>query len=93
MKKPSPSEGDWIRIRFDDHVEGGDDVMEFWVCGRVAKKTRKALVLDSWSFVNNPSDREDQRHNITTHVILRSTVRELHILPSVEESRNGHDTE
>lgn len=92
-KKPSPSEGDWVRVRFDDHVEGGDEVMEFWVCGRVAKKSRKALVVDSWAFVDPPSDREDNRDNMTTHVILRATVRELHILPTVDQSRDNADTE
>ncbi len=77
MKKPVPKVGDWVRIRFDDHVLGSDDVEEFYVSGRVAKVTRKAYTIDSWALVDPARDRDHDRENITTHTIVRGVISEV----------------
>lgn len=77
LRKPVPSKGDWVRIRFHDHVEGSDDVAEYYVSGRVAKVTQQAYTVDSWAAVDPNQDRDGNRENITTNTILRGVITEV----------------
>ena len=84
-KKPVPKVGDWVRIRFWDHVEGGDKVEEFYVSGRVAVVDRLAYTVDSWAMVDADRDRDYDRNNITTHTILRAVITEVVIFSLGED--------
>lgn len=84
-KKPTPSVGQWVRVKFFDHVEGSDDVAEYYVSGRVAKVTQKAYTIDAWARVDPRHDRESDRENITSYTILRAVIDEVHIFPEPQD--------
>lgn len=77
MSKPVPKVGDEVRIAFIDHVEGTDEVEEYYVYGRVAKVTKRSYTVDSWALQDASRDREADRDNITTFTIIRATISEV----------------
>ena len=64
-KNSRPAQGakvdDLVAIRFLDHAQNSDDVMEFMVYGRVAKVTQRAYHVVSWEYVD-PVDRAADRN-------------------------------
>lgn len=75
--KPKVKPGDEVRICFFDHVEGSDDVEEFYVYGRVAKTTKRSITVDTWALKDPSADREIDRQNIHTFTLLRATITEI----------------
>ena len=75
-----------VWVRFDDHSEDGDDVIQFDLFGRVAKVTQRAVTIASWTYAGGDRDMEEDG-NIKRYTILRSAVRESHELTP----RDGED--
>lgn len=79
-RKPTAKVGQTVSIRFKDHVEGTDDVVTYFVYGRVAKVSKDAYTIDSWALEDPKQDREADRENIHTFTILRGVILEVKIL-------------
>jgi hypothetical protein len=86
-KKKSCEIGDVVRIVFDDHGEGSD-IFVFEVYGRVIKKSRRDIVVASWTYadVNEPVD-----HNCHTFIIIRSAIKEIEIYKSLTKTADPVD--
>lgn len=67
--------GDIVRITFLDHVEDGNDPIEFEVFGRVARNDDKSVVVRSWGLANG--DIDDVKENEKVFTIVKSTVTSL----------------
>ena len=65
--------GQLVWVRFADHCEGGDEPPIFDVYGRVAKVTRKYIVLCYWGYTDRTRDM-DEDDNIGRVTIVRSTI-------------------
>lgn len=63
--------GEVVAVTFCDHVEDGDDVIEFVAYGRVARVTRGAVSLDSWAYAD-PATPHDA--NVKRFTILRRAI-------------------
>lgn len=67
-----------VAITFLDHVEDGSETIPFVVYGRVVKKDRKELTLDSWEYqdVKIPHDDNEKRFSIVRGAVTRVRVLE-----------------
>ena len=64
----------WIvHVCFDDHCEDGEQPIRFDVWGRVAKVTRKYVVIVCWGYDDASMDLNDDS-NIKRYTILRSAI-------------------
>lgn len=72
-----PSVGDIVHIVFLDHVEDGDEPIEFEVFGRVIKKDPIFINVGSWLYTQEENCIEDS--NIKTWCIVSSTIKTITI--------------
>lgn len=68
--------GDEVRIRFWDHTMGGDDPYEFYVYGRIAKITDRAITVDSWAHSKKEHDRV-HGDEVETFCIVRVAIESI----------------
>lgn len=85
-RKPRARKGDVVRFKFLDHVEGGDEPLEFHVYGRVFKATMTAYVVDTWCYPE--IDDPDRSSNVERFTILRSAISEVIIYGSEDADGN-----
>ena len=69
--------GQIVCVRFMDHVQGDDKMMEFNVYGELAGIFPTHLVVDSWAYSDK---RKKHDHNETRYTICRSAVQEVTVL-------------
>lgn len=73
--------GDIVEIRFLDHVEDGDDAVEFIVWGRVDKLTRAAVKISAWAFADRDAHPDfPDEGNTKTFTIIKSTIQAIRVL-------------
>jgi hypothetical protein len=75
MAKAQPKTGSIVEITFDDHCEGGTDVMECTVWGKVLAVTPKAYTVQTWE-----SHGSDDEYNRSTFNIVKRAIREIKTL-------------
>lgn len=70
--------GDTVKIIFDDHSEGGDELLRFIVFGRLVHKTRTMLSVQGWCYEDLRTESDDNCHqwNISRKSILCTKVLE-----------------
>ena len=73
----TPKIGDIVQIEFLDHVEDGSELILFHVVGKLAKKTRKQYVVDSWYYADSKTPYDD---NVKRFTIGRGLIQKLVIL-------------
>lgn len=66
--------GQVYEVTFLDHVEGGDEPIEFVVYGRLVDARSRSLTIDSWAYADLmlPFD-----SNVVRYTIVRSSVTKL----------------
>lgn len=75
MAKARPKKGSVVEITFDDHTEGGEDVMECTVWGKVVAITPKAYTVQTWE-----SHGSEDEYNRSTFNIVKKAIREIKTL-------------
>ena len=63
-------------ITFDDHSEGGDELREFQVYGRLVKKTKVCLTIQSWCY----PDSTVADSNVVQFNIARKAIKSITLL-------------
>ena len=74
-----PRAGELVEVAFLDHVEDGDDAIEFLVWGRVANVTRTSLVIHSWAYADPPQPVHNP-FNVKTFCIVKKAILRWHAL-------------
>jgi hypothetical protein len=69
-------------IWFMDHVEDGENAMEFVVRGTLLKITDEALTIAVWDYSDSKAEELDQDDgNRKIFTILRSTITKAKVIP------------
>lgn len=86
---------DIVEIRFLDHSEDGEEVLEFVVWGRVHKETENAYIIRSWDYVSRLDEAEHggQEHNCKTFAIVKKAILCLKTLKLGDASQNLENEE
>ena len=74
-KSWSPAIGDVVEILFLDHVEDEHEPFPFFVYGRIAKITARAITVEAWANVDRPSPPGDP--NAKSFTIIKSTIERI----------------
>ena len=80
MSKFKLKKGQLLLITFLDHVEGGDDVLEFQTLGRVYAVDRWKVVLDTWFYSEKQEEtleEDDRSENVGRYTIVRSAIQKV----------------
>lgn len=67
----TPRIGEYLRVEFLDHAEGGDAPLPFVAIGRVSSLTRKSITLDSWYNADGTRDSNTERVTLVRSTIAR----------------------
>jgi hypothetical protein len=81
-----PKIGDYVLIAFADHAEDSSSCIDFHVIGKLAKKTRKEYVVDSWYYADPKTPYDD---NVKRFVIGRGLIQKLVILTEQNSTYKG----
>lgn len=78
MRMPAGlKEGDEVRIRFLDHVEDGQEAIDFTVWGRISLLTKRTIAVECWAY----TDLEEQdKHNVKMFTIVKKAILALHVM-------------
>jgi hypothetical protein len=70
--------GDLVEVRFLDHVEDGEDPIEFLVWGRVRRTSRVAYAVESWAYADPLEDEADHGiENRKVFTIVKSAIKAI----------------
>ncbi len=67
---------DVLCVTFDDHSQGGDELIEFAVYGRLIKKTKACLTIQSWCY----PDSKTFDDNVVQFNIARKAIKSITLL-------------
>lgn len=86
------SYGDIVEIRFLDHSEDGEDVLEFIVWGRIRSVTPNAYIIRSWDYTSllDEALHGGVGHNCKTFAIVRSAIKEINVLRLADAESEMH---
>ncbi len=87
MKKPLEV-GDIVKITFWDHAENASDAFLFDVYGMISKKTRQALIIDSWRYhdpLDAAADTRDDNEN--RFAIVKKAIQSIEVLKCAKPSK------
>lgn len=72
MRAPKP--GDEIRLLIFDHHQNAEQLIKFYVYGRVHTVTPKSITLDSWAHEDPDNIKREPGDNIELWTIIRSAI-------------------
>jgi len=67
---------DTVKIRFFDHTEGESGLLEFFVYGKLVKKTKSCLTVQSWCY----ADSDEFDSNVVQFNISRPSIVDVVVL-------------
>jgi hypothetical protein len=77
--------GELVEVSFLDHVEDGDEAIEFTVWGRVDRTTRNSILIMAWAFASEVEAAKNSNHeNVKTFTIVRRAITALHKLKKLK---------
>jgi len=71
--------GSIVAVTFLDHVEDGDEPIEFVVYGELLQASRSRLHIGGWVYAN-PKEREYDTGNMKTWSIVRAAITQIKVL-------------
>jgi len=66
-----------VAVTFYDHCEDSDKPIDFIIYGELVEVNRKYLVIQSWTYANPKTARDD---NVKFWTIIRSTISKVTVL-------------
>lgn len=69
-----------IEVRFVDHVENSEELAPVVLYGKLIKKTRTYIVVETWS---NPDPKDQEKYSdkdVTKYAIIKKAINEIYQL-------------
>jgi len=73
-----------VEVRFVDHVENADELAPVVLYGKLIKKTKLHIVVETWS---NPDPKEQEKYSdkdVTKYAIIKKAITEIFQLKRVK---------
>lgn len=67
--------GDIVECIFHDHVEDGDEAINFTVWGRIVKVSKLSYKIESWAYTDAAEgERDTNPENVKTFTIVKKAI-------------------
>lgn len=69
-----------VEITFLDHVEDGNDAIEFKVWGRIRYVTKRTVTVETWAYADKNDEGDDGSVNVKAFTIVKKAMTDLRFL-------------
>lgn len=69
-----------VEITFLDHVEDGNDAIEFKVWGRIRYVTKRTVTVETWAYADKNGEGDDGSVNVKAFTIVKKAMTDLRFL-------------
>jgi len=76
-----------VEVRFVDHVENSEDIASVILYGKLIKKTKTHIVVETWGNPDPEMQKKFSENDVTKYAIIKKTITEIYQLKRVSEKK------